>query len=174
MGDLPRAESYLKPAWQLSQDGATGDHLGQVYEKQRKLPEALHMYNLALGANSGLDATRSRIHDLANIHLSEKSMSAGEELSQMRTVKLPAITKETTSADFYVLLVPPGKIEKASFVRGSELLRNALGSLERISIEQVFPPKSDVRLLRKGILSCSSYSGCGFVFYPLSEAASTN
>jgi hypothetical protein len=174
MGDLRRAESYLRPAWQLTQDGATGDHLGQVYEKQRKLPEALHMYNLALGANSGLDATRSYIHDLANIHLPEESMSAGEELSQMRTVKLPTITKESASADFCVLLAPPGKIEKASFVQGSESLRNALGGLERISIEQAFPPNSDVRLLRKGILSCSPYTGCSFVFYPVSETATAN
>ena len=36
MGDLPRAESYLTPAWQLQQSGVIGDHLGQLYERQKK------------------------------------------------------------------------------------------------------------------------------------------
>lgn len=174
MGDLQRAENYLKAAWQLSQDGVTGDHLGQLYEKERELPAALHMYNLALEATPGLDATRSRIRGLGNIHLSAKSMSPKEELSQMRTVKLPTITNETANADFYVLLGAGGKIEKASFSQGSELLRNAAERLEKTPIEEVFPPSSDIRLLRKGILSCSPYTGCSFVFYPISEAASAN
>lgn len=30
LGDLAHAESYLNSAWQLSQDGTVGDHLGQV------------------------------------------------------------------------------------------------------------------------------------------------
>ena len=54
MGDLAQAEGYLNSAWQLGQDGVVGDHLGQVYEKEKKLPAALHMYNLALEANPRL------------------------------------------------------------------------------------------------------------------------
>jgi tetratricopeptide (TPR) repeat protein len=174
MGDLTRAESYLTSAWQLSQSGVIGDHLGQVYEKEQKLPAALHVYSLALSANPRLEETAERMRKLGNVSISDNQMSAGAELSQMRTVKLPTITKEPASADFNVLLVAGGKVEKVYFFQGSELLRNATGSLEKTRFEEPFPPNSRARLLRRGILSCSSYTGCSFVFYPLSVAASTN
>src|SRR5437870_13035056 len=35
-GDLDQAEKYLNAAWTLWQNGLVGDHLGQVYERQRR------------------------------------------------------------------------------------------------------------------------------------------
>ncbi len=173
MGDMARAESYLNPAWELGQDGTVGDHLGQVYEKEQKLPAALHMYNLALEANPQLEETPSRMRNLARVTLPKGRVSAGEELSQMRTIKLPTIIKQTASADFDVLITTAGKIDKANFFRGSELLRYAADSLEKATFEQAFPPNSEAHLLRRGILSCSMV-GCNFVFYPIRVAASAS
>jgi tetratricopeptide (TPR) repeat protein len=173
MGDLSQAEIYLNSAWQLGQDGLVGDHLGQVYEKEQKLPAALHMYNLALGANPRLDETASRMRNLAHVSLPNNRMSAGEELSRMRTVNIPAITKETVSADFDVLIGTSGKIEKANFSRGSELLRHAGENLERTLFEEPIPPHSTAHLLRRGMLYCS-FTGCSFAFYPLSVAATAD
>ncbi len=172
MGDLAHAESYLNSAWQLSQDGTVGDHLGQVYEKEKKLPAALHMYNLALEANPRLEDTPARMRNLAYVHLPKDRTSAAEELSRMRSVKLPRITVETTGADFYILLDTSGKIEKVSFLQGAELFRDETKSLKKAQFEEPLPPNSTARLLRKGILSCSSVTGCSFVFYPISVAAS--
>jgi lipopolysaccharide biosynthesis regulator YciM len=120
VGDLARAESYLNSAWQLTQDGLVGDHLGQVYEKEQKLPAALHMYNLALEANPRLADTASRMRNLAHVRLPKNRMSAAEELTLMRTIKLPTITKGTAAADFDVI-VASGK-RKGEFFPGA---RNA-------------------------------------------------
>jgi len=174
MGDLARAESYLTPAWQLQQSGLMGDHLGQVYEGQKKLTAALHMYKLAFEANPRLEETPARIRNLANVSLPEKQMEAREELTLMRTVRLPDLTKTDANADFDVLLAISGKIEKANFLHGSDVLRGAGKTLENAKFEEAFPPSSTARLVRKGILSCSSYTGCNFVFYPLSVTARTN
>jgi hypothetical protein len=51
---LLRGACYLNAAWQLGQDGVVADHLGQLYEKERRSSAALHMYNLALEANPHL------------------------------------------------------------------------------------------------------------------------
>jgi tetratricopeptide (TPR) repeat protein len=169
MGDLARAEIYLNSAWQLGQDGVVGDHLGQVYEKEQKLPAALHTYELALEAYPRLEETLERIRKLAaSAPVPANRMGSGEELKLMRTVKLPAITKETASADFDVLLVANGKITKVNFLRGSEQLRHAGESLEKALFEEPFPPNSTARLVRRGILSCSD-TGCSFAFYPPSD-----
>jgi len=174
MGDLARAESYLTPAWQLQQAGLMADHLGQVYERQQKLSAALHMYKLALEANPRLEETPARMRNLANVSPPEKQVDAREELTSMRTVRLPAITKTVANADFDVLLAVSGKIEKANFLHGSDVLRSAGKTLENARFEEPFPPTSTACLVRKGILSCSSDTGCNFVFYPLSVAARTN
>ncbi|MGA2416454.1 MAG: tetratricopeptide repeat protein, partial [Candidatus Sulfotelmatobacter sp.] len=174
MGDFGRAESYLTPAWQLRQEGLVGDHLGQVYEEQNKLSQALHLYNLALEANPRMEETSARIRNLANIALPEKRANAREELNSMRTIQLPAITTTNASADFNVLLGAGGKIEKSNFSSGSEALRSAGKALENVQSGAAFPPDSRARLIRRGILSCSSYTGCNFVFYPLTPVPGTN
>jgi tetratricopeptide (TPR) repeat protein/ubiquitin-protein ligase len=167
--NLALAESYLDSSWRLAQDGVVGDHLGQVYEKERKLPAALHMYMLALEANPRSEETAAHMGNLAHVLPPENRMSAGEELSWMRTVKLPAIVKETATADFDVLLVAGGKVEKTNFVQGSDLLRHAEQRLKRTLSEEMFPPNSTAHLVRRGMLSCSKTS-CSFVFYPASAA----
>ena len=172
MGDMAQAESYLTSAWRVSEDGVVGDHLGQVYEKEKKFPAALHVYNLALEANPRLEETPARMRNLSHVPLPKKRIGAAEELSRMRFVKLPTITKEAATADFDVLIVG-GKIEKTSFVSGAELLRHAGESFEKVHFEEPFPPNSGAHLLRRGIFSCFSYTGCSFVFYPLSVAANT-
>jgi tetratricopeptide (TPR) repeat protein/transglutaminase-like putative cysteine protease len=169
MEDLARAESYLKAAWQLGQNGVVGDHLGQLYEKERKLPAALHMYNLALEANRHLEDTVARVRNLARVTLPDTQMRPAEELGVMRTIKLPAITKEHVHADFDVLMVA-GKIEKVHFLGGGEVLRQTSESLKKASFEEPLPPNSMAHLLRTGALSCSE-TGCSFEFYPLSALA---
>lgn len=172
MGNLPLAESYLKSAWELSQDGVVGDHLGQLYEKKQMRPEAFHMYNLALEANPGMTDTQARMRMLAHVPLPEHRMRAGEELSWMRTVKLPKIIDESATADFNVLVVPSGKIEKAFFVQGSELLRKAINKLPEAPFTQKFPSGSTAYLPRRGTLFCG-LAGCSFVFYRPSVAVDT-
>jgi tetratricopeptide (TPR) repeat protein len=167
MGDLARAESYVNSAWQLGQDGLMGDHLGQVYEKEQKLPAALRMYNLALEVNPRLEETASRMRNLAHVRLPNKRMSAAEELTLMRTIKLPMTIKGTASADFDVI-VASGSIDTANFSGGHEMLRHVGESLlDKASLEEPFPSNSTARLIRSGKLSCSD-NGCSFVFYPLS------
>ncbi|MGB6803533.1 MAG: hypothetical protein WBE31_14800, partial [Candidatus Sulfotelmatobacter sp.] len=170
LDDLAVAESYLDSSWRLAQDGVVGDHLGQLYEKEQRLPAALHVYMLALEANPRSEETAAHMGNLAHVSLPANKMSAGEELIWLRTVKLPRIVQKTVSADFDVLFIAGGKVEKANFVQGSELLRHAGERLEITLFQEKFPPNSTVHLVRRGMLSCSETS-CSFVFYPASVAA---
>ncbi|MFL6307404.1 MAG: DUF3857 domain-containing protein [Candidatus Sulfotelmatobacter sp.] len=165
MGEYESAESYLRSAWEARQDGLVADHLGQVYEKEQKLPMALHMYNLALETDPRREDTPARMRNLAHVALPKNRTSARDELNFMRTIKLPAITKTDANAYFDVCIVA-GKIESAHFVSGSEVLKEAGSELEQSSFKESFPQNSEARLFRRGILTCSEI-GCSFVFYPL-------
>ena len=165
MGMYDKAESYLKSAWEAGQFGDAGDHLGQVYEKENKQAMALHVYNLTLEMFPGMEDTSARMRNLAHVALPRSRMSAREELNQMRTIKLPAITKKDANAYFDVCIVD-GKIESTRFLSGSEVLNEAGSDLEKSSFEESFPPNSAAHLFRRGILTCSE-TGCSFVFYPL-------
>jgi len=50
LGDFERAESYVRAAWLLGQEGDVGEHLGEIYEKLGKAKEAAHTYELAITA----------------------------------------------------------------------------------------------------------------------------
>ena len=56
--------------------------------------------------------------NLRFVQCCHRQLSAGAELSRMRTVKLPTITKESASADFSRLLVAGGKAENVNFLPG--------------------------------------------------------
>jgi TonB family protein len=116
--------------------------------------------------------TQARMRAIAHVPLPELRMSAGEELSWMRTVKIPKIIDESASADFDVLIVTSGRVEQAAFVRGSELLRNAVKSLQEMSFTEPLPKGSTANLPRRGLLACGS-AGCSFVFYRPSVAVGT-
>jgi len=48
--DLPHAESFVRAAWVLGQEGVVGEHLGDIYQKEHKNQAAAEQYKLALAA----------------------------------------------------------------------------------------------------------------------------
>jgi tetratricopeptide (TPR) repeat protein len=162
MGNFPVAENYLNAAWQLRQGSVIAEHLGEVYEKEQKPQAAMHIYNLALEVDPKLEEVAERMRKLAHVPLPAHRLSARDELNQMRTFKLPKLMPGEASADFFVLFGAGGKIQKAAFFRGSELLRNADDELVKSSIKIVVPEDSHALILRKGALSCSPDVGCSF------------
>jgi len=175
-GDLDQAEKYLNAAWTLWQNGLVGDHLGQVYERQKKKGAAIHTYRLALAASSGsprdkvfVDEVHKRLEGLgAN---SWKPLygtyPGGDELSRMRTIKLPRLIPGTVSGEVFLLLGPRSKVQDVKFIRGSDELKSAIRALSSTSINQPFPDDGPTHLVRRGILGCYSATGCSLVLLPL-------
>ena len=175
LGHYEEAEIYLQASWVLSQMAVVGDHLGQVYEKEKKTDQAIHMYRLALASPEGggvnKDDTRTRLDHLG-VKVPSSPLQAfgdrsGDELSKMRTVKLKKITTPgsvTLTAEFF-LLFAPDKIEEASFISGSEQLREMEDSIVDADFKVRLPPQSSARLVRRAIIMCSELSGCQAVLY---------
>ncbi|MGC2163671.1 MAG: DUF3857 domain-containing protein [Silvibacterium sp.] len=159
-GKLPLAETYALAAWNTTQASEVGDHLGQIYEKEGKLKEAADAYTLALSAvtltpdPSGTDAIRGRL-DKLNGRGYFSSANGGEELGKLRTIPVPKAPKIEGSADFFILL-SADKVEDVQFIHGNEQLRPATDAIKKASFAGEFPKGSTARIVRRGILYCSS------------------
>jgi hypothetical protein len=91
-----------------------------------------------------------------------------ESLQQFRTIELGKVAKDTASADFFVLL-SRGKqsaatVESVKFASGDEKLKAFSDALRTADYRLTFPDDAPTKVLRRGILSCSTATGtCSFV-----------
>src|SRR5580658_1141165 len=168
--NLDKAEKYVGAAWQLGQHGEVGDHLGQIYEKQGKKDLALRTYALSLSGLRPIPETRDRLASLTGGSGKVDATVAKykDNLQQLRTVDLGKVAKETGDADFFVLL-SRGKgsaatVEAVKFASGDEKLKVFTDALRTAEYRLSFPDDTPVKILRRGILSCSTATGtCSFV-----------
>jgi len=178
MGSLDQAEKNLSAAWTISQRALIGDHLGQVYERQGKKEQAIRMYRLALAASHRWDAMKKTLERLdklgGNAKLPRLGDTGRDELIKLRTVTLPNITSEAVSAEFFLLFGAGSKVQEVKFVSGSEKLKSADKALSAAVFEMPLPDDSPTRVVRRGVLSCSSISGCAFVLYTPDLVRSVN
>jgi tetratricopeptide (TPR) repeat protein len=172
LGHFEQAESYIYPAWLLSQYSTVGDHLAQIYEQEGKKDEAIRMYDLVLETHVTRDQgneIRQRLDRLTATQASQSSrgserMFGAAELSQLRTVKLKRLVAGSASAEFFLLFAPGPTLEDVQFVSGSAKLKSADGALYDAKFPIAFPQKSSARLVRRVIVNCSEVVGCQAVF----------
>jgi hypothetical protein len=69
------------------------------------------------------------------------------------------------------VLFSPGKIEDAQFISGADSLKEARDALMKARFDVPFPDGSSAKIVRRGILSCSSYTtpNCQFTFIPTAD-----
>ncbi len=178
VGNLERAEEYLKSAWTLSQGPTEADHLGQVYEQQHKKDQAVRMYRLALAASKrpdGLKETQERLDRLGGATKAGRFGENGTaELTETRTFVVDRITKETSNAEYFLLIGSGSKVVEVRFISGSDELKSADKALSSIDVKFPFPDDGPSRLVRRGILSCYPVTGCSFVLYNIYDVHSVN
>ncbi len=177
LGHLDQAESYLHAAWLLQQSSVVADHLGQVYEQQKKTKDAIHMYRLALATpeahapGGSWDETRHRLEHLTGTKAPTamdllRGDPNGSELSGLRSVKFKRLVPGTAEADFFLLVVPGPRVEDLQFVSGSNALRSAgQAALSKANFQVGFPEHSSARLVRRGILMCTTEARCEAVLF---------
>lgn len=190
-GDTARSEEYVRCAWLLTQSDEIGYHLGRIYEKQGKMKQALHQYELALGAPTTFPAqfpgltspnatSRVRQEMLAHyVKLTGKApvtevhrlpngqytMTAAEELSRMREIKFGAAEGASGSAEFAITIAPTG-IESAQYLGGDAGLKDRASRLAKGHYPVEFPTGSNAKIIRRLIFSCHGVEGCNGVLMP--------
>ncbi|HTA47625.1 MAG TPA: DUF3857 domain-containing protein [Bryobacteraceae bacterium] len=168
MGETVKAEKYISAAWKLGHDGIVADHLGEIYEKQGKHDDAIHMWTLAAAADKNLDNTKER---LAKAGIAP-APNAVEELSKLRTTALPSLPVQQGTAEFYISF-SRNRTEEVRFIKGDTSLKGTTTALSRARYDVAFPDEGPERLVLRGILSCSRVTtpGCQIVLLQPSTTA---
>lgn len=177
MNKLADAEKYLDAAWTLSLDPIVADHLGQVYALEHKRQSAIRMEQVALAAGMRIpgDERQELIARLEQLSPGSSKManrvidSSTNAMNETRTIKLPRITTQTASAEFFLLFSRgtngSSNLDDVKFISGSPALKSGDKTLRSAHFKVLFPDDQPTRLVRRGVLSCHEYAGCSLVLY---------
>jgi tetratricopeptide (TPR) repeat protein len=170
-GDMARAERYVEPAWRLGQHAEVGDHLAQIYERTGRREEAIRTYALALAAEGPSDDVRQRLARLIGQDKVDAAVAQHrEELAKQRTVSIPGEGVPGKTADFVVLQSSSSAVEAVRFAGGDEALRGFGEAIRKTSLAVPFPDDTPAKILRRGILACSSGGTCTFTLLLTDDA----
>jgi tetratricopeptide (TPR) repeat protein len=190
-GDAFTAHKFVEAAWMQMQSGIVGEHLAEIYEKLGKKAAADRVCRLALatfGMNdqsetkAKIEAVQKRLGivkpkpEPARPGVFQLPNTGGIELSELRsskvrlTIDLPDGAK---SGIFAVMAGSDGKPAEVVLVSGDNVLKAEAEALADAKFPFSFPDERPVKILRKGLLSCSKYTkNCTFVLLLLSDPLS--
>jgi hypothetical protein len=97
----------------------------------------------------------------------------------MRTTKVPIASPRAGSAEFFLVFTNSKKtssvvVEDVKFIKGSEPLKSAEVALRSAKFNFPLPADGQPRLLRRGILFCSTQLGCSFTLMNPEDLSSIN
>jgi tetratricopeptide (TPR) repeat protein len=173
-GDTSRAEQFVRAAWLLIQDGEVGDHLGQIYERERRRDDAIRMYAMALSAERAQDRSRERLVALAGDdgHADALVHKYAGDLVRDRTVTVDGSGATAGSADLFVTF-SRGQVDDVKFIEGDKQLLSLTPALRAAKLPPMFPDGGSTTIVRRGTMSCAPdgrATSCRFVMMPLRDA----
>ncbi len=183
--DLPSAENYLRAAWRLSQDNATGYLLGKLLEAKGDKNAAAHQYLLARfsnppsrllgGGGNFFDESGDSYRRLTGKDPTSAARTPGRnyegspiaELNKETEFRQITRTSKVTGAGLFMLVFEPGKPVQARFLSGDKGLHGFEAALRAAAFHPAFPAGSKARVLREIRLVCTPYAGCdGYMILP--------
>ena len=180
VNDLPTAESYLRAAWNLNEDSASGYLLGRVLEIKQERVAAARQYELAyVNSGNGFFCSfppqgadlRKRIQD-AYKHVTGRELTATPlnhgsyvgslqaELDKSIEIHQIVHTTKLTGEGLYVVDYDPNKPGKVKFLSGDKGFEVLASVLQAHGFTALFPKGSKAKLLREVRIICSPWSGC--------------
>jgi hypothetical protein len=150
-----------RPSQSDAKRGQKGaDQPADYSQEPRPIPETRGRLVALLGEDGKIDELVSKVRP---------------ELSSRRAIKLRSTSNEDGIAEFWVLVTPGPKVLAVKFISGDEQLADLAEEIRSAIFPDAFPDTTDVKLLRRGRLSCSHYSSeCTFVLISEDSIRSVN
>jgi tetratricopeptide (TPR) repeat protein/transglutaminase-like putative cysteine protease len=158
---------FLNSAWTLSQSGTVANHLGRLYLKAGQTDKAKHSFALAIAAGGAeVQDSRAQLKKLSGAQAEAEITQATSELLQMRSVKVPGVSAKTGAAEFTLVFDGSSKPQLVVYHSGDAGLADSIQALMDVTYPVIFPDVSSVKIVRRGVLTCSA-SDCALALKPL-------
>lgn len=169
-GDLDTAEKYILPAWEAGGSGDEAEHLGDIADKRGKRDDAINYYVLSLLSEEPSLTTRAKLTALGVTDIDKRMDAAKPKMSPR---KVPLNKSDKGTAEFF-LLVSPGKVEQAKFIKGDDNLKSLVDVLQKTDVQMKFPPQSQTHVVRRAVVRCGTTSPgtCTVELVPSAEVRS--
>ena len=160
---IEKAKRYIEAAWLLDQHSEICDHMGQLYEKLGRKQDAVRFYAMATTAPHKIPEADQHLKSLLpdSKQVAAEVEKARAEMQKVRTVGLPWSGKDAKAEFFLTFSAPsstdnrPLKPDHAKFVSGDDSLRAYATRLEEAAFHVEFPDDTPIKLVRRGVLSCT-------------------
>jgi tetratricopeptide (TPR) repeat protein/transglutaminase-like putative cysteine protease len=171
-GKLEEAKPLIMAAWRNGLRPEEGDHLGQLYEAMDKKDEAYTAYSLAqdsLERGGMTPEVKKHLADSVTRLKKGGAKTAGrsgrEALQDSRTYKIPGSAGMSGWGTFRLQITAAGVVGSQQ-MSGEQKLAGMTKVLGAMKFPELVPPDSKAHLLRSGVVSCSSSTGCELVLVP--------
>lgn len=160
-GDMAKAEKYLEAAWQWSQMGYQGYHLGQVYQRLGKNDLAVRTWAEAFGNAQYIDGDMTAA--LAKAAPANKSVEVLVEehrldLQGKRTVEFANSRRLEGSAEVRLVIGNDARIEDVQLADANQpraAVSAYVPALKGLALPLSFPDQEPIRLTRFATISCT-------------------
>lgn len=155
MGELGKAESYLRAARALRPSAATDLHLGRVFQEKGDRDQAIRRFAIALNEERPGTEPITRLQALLG-----PAGDLGAEIQKHRkerdpdpTLKLAAAGQAAGAGEFYFVLAPGGRVAEVRLLQGPASLKSLEPVLARIELPFPFPGTTTSRLVLRGMVT---------------------
>lgn len=158
--DLPQAEKYVAAAWGLCAYPQFGDHLGQIYDKQARKPEAIAQYEWTLEKSKTAEETRARLAALLppKTDLDAKIKADEDRRFQLEGIKFRNPDRIDDNGEVWLLLKPGPRADATRFIAGGDAIKKTAATVQALNFPNTFPDATPITLLRLAWVTCSSYT----------------
>ena len=170
-GKLDEALSYISPAWRVTLEPDVGDHLGQIYEAEKKKTDAAIAYGLADTALKDTSEPDSRRHIEDSLDRLEaeafdsEKVTGPQALQDLRTFKIER-AKDTSGWGAFRLEVTTTGVIESQQMSGEKPLDAIKPALAAMKFSGFLPPDSNAHLLLSAVVDCSMGTHCDVVLVP--------
>jgi len=146
---------FLKSAWTLSQSCAVANRMARIYAKAGQPANAKHFYALS-AAVPGADSENSKaeLEKLDPVGAAKLISQAKAEVAQLNTVRFPNVAKKQGAAEYLFVFDGTERPDHLTYLNGE--LAGVDKVLSDSTYPVLFPDVSSVKLVRRGVVTCSA------------------
>lgn len=168
-GKVTEAEPWIRAAWRNGPNHELGLHMGTVLAKLGRTKEAEEAFELATGADKGLNPEpvaaqiAAERATLRKAGVPQQISDVRAALQEARSYKVPKGQSSATGVAIVEFELSKSGATDFRVVRGREGYGSLLNTVAKLDFNPDIPPTSEAKLTRRGVLTCDTGPTCTFV-----------